>query len=86
MLRGMWVAYVCCCGKNRNEVDRDGVEAEVQGMWKRPRGIVWRDRDDSWRAYAHSHCGQVGKDPRQTIGRKYSATLVSNCYLPFPPS
>lgn len=50
MLRGMSVAYVCCCEKNRNEVDRDSVEAEVQGMWKRPRGIVWRDRDDFWRA------------------------------------
>lgn len=36
MLRGMSVAYVCCCEKNRNEVDRDSVEAEVQGMWKRP--------------------------------------------------
>lgn len=50
MLRGMSVACVCCCGKNRNEVDRDSVEAEVQGMWKRPRGILWRDRDDFWRA------------------------------------
>lgn len=48
--KGMSVAYVCCCGKNRNEVDRDSVEAEVQEMWKRPRGIVWRDRDDFWRA------------------------------------
>lgn len=36
MLRGMSVAYVCCCEKNRNEVDRDSVAAEVQGMWKRP--------------------------------------------------
>lgn len=48
MLRGMSVAYVCC-GKNRNEVDRDSGSRGPGGVEEAERNSVG-DRDDFWRA------------------------------------